>query len=776
MHDIVFLHPPTSFNKLRYPLSGVFGALVGSTDILGHEPVGMISMAHDLSRRGYKTKIFNVGKMLLDLRHRARTDIHPLRDFVQNLRAGVYAVGLHWAAHAPGAIELARLIKECHPEGVVLLGGITSTYYHREIMEKFPFIDLVVLGEVDGLIHEIVDGLLLGKPKETISNICYRRNGEVVVTQLRMPVKQNLFYVRGRGNDLIQPNTDFSKGGSDNIGNCMIPLVHGCQRSCPFCGGSGYFYKKYFRRNRAEVMNGKDVVASIKQSIQEGASGISLFGDVRFLGDPYWKELTQRLAQERMHFDLYLELFSPATKEYLEAWRSVTSGKVVMALSPESADLDVRQALGKQYSNEDIVRQVALATDSDVGLSMGFMFALPKQDFDSIKRTQDFINDLCHRFDRLMSYMFEPFLFIDPGSMIFDDPERYGYHMEDRSLQGLIRRLSRPHWYFTLNYCTKWMSKKEIIDAMFFVGSSRNELYMQFLGPSERNLFHRRLISQQKELVNILEQDRVTQDEAIEALIEETMDEQFRQMNVSITGPDFDMVQQKPVECSMCNVFNNTARMISKCYKEVDRHKDLLAVFEESGLFEEVIPVETYVEGLHIAMETGQEIREIPVKPPKEVWKRFRQLLSALEMTLERGLVEEYVRYDWALFLVSLYGDTCLRDLYESGSLPRDIRKSQVLLPLKNACVKLSYKFDGKVITKRHWLTLEKGPTYLVGSYMGVAHPVTKKEFEFLKGCGHRMSFFEFYKRVSGFAQEPRDFMDWLLSNGLILFAPSDNS
>ena len=171
MYDIVFLHPPSSFNKLKYPLSGVFGALVGSTDLLGHEPVGMISMAQDLSRSRYKTRIFNVGKMFLDLRYRGGTDTGPIRDFIKNLHAEIYAIGLHWAAHAPGAIELGRLIKEYHPESQVLLGGITATYYHKEIMTKFWFIDLVVLGEVDGFIREIVDSLLSGQPYGSIPNI-----------------------------------------------------------------------------------------------------------------------------------------------------------------------------------------------------------------------------------------------------------------------------------------------------------------------------------------------------------------------------------------------------------------------------------------------------------------------------------------------------------------------------------------------------------------------------------------------------------------------------
>jgi B12-binding domain/radical SAM domain protein len=774
MYDIVFLHPPSSFDKIKYPLSGVFGALVGSTDILGHEPVGMITMAHDLSRRGYKTKIFNVGKILLDLRYQGVTETSSIRDFIKNLQANIYAIGLHWAAHGPGAIELARVIKEYHPEGLVLLGGITATYYHKEIIEKFQFVDLVALGELDGLIHEIVEMLLGGQPYGSIPNICYRKSEKAVSTPLRPPLKDNLCYVRGQGSELIEPNTGFSREGQDDINNCMIPLVHGCQLSCPFCGGSRHFYKRYFSRNKAEVMSAEDVITNIKRSIYEGASGVSLFGDVRYLGDPYWRELTHMLAEEHLHFDLYLELFSPATPEYMAAWRNVTSGQVIIALSPESGDPDVRQALGKNYSNEDIIEQVALATDLGVSLSLGFLFALPKQDFASIVRTQDFINDLCHRFNRLISYMFEPLLFIDPGSLIFDNPKRYGYELEDRTLAGLIEALSRPHWYFSLNYSTKWMSKKEIIDAMFFVGSSRNALYMAFLGPSEENLFHKRLIAQHKELVNILEQDPNLGDEAIKNIIEKTVDQEFRHMNFSITGPDLDFVQQRPTKYSMGRVLRNAVRVISQCYSETKGEKDLLSVLEEIGIFGEGIPVETYKEQMLARWETEDDIYEISIRPPKRVWKKLDDLVSALGLSLEKGLVEDFVKYDWAVFLVNLYVDTCIKDLYEKRRPPKDIGESEVWLPLKNAYVKLKYKHRGQVVKKPSWLTVERGPTYVLISYTGETYPVTKQVFGFLRGCGYRIPFGRFYEMVMNFVEEPEHFMDWLLSHGFILFGPAD--
>ena len=90
-----------------------------------------------MSQKGYNTKIFNMGKMLLDLRYRGISDLSSIESFIKELSSSIYGIGLHWAAHAPGALELARLVKEYHPDSLVVLGGIASTYYHEEILRKF---------------------------------------------------------------------------------------------------------------------------------------------------------------------------------------------------------------------------------------------------------------------------------------------------------------------------------------------------------------------------------------------------------------------------------------------------------------------------------------------------------------------------------------------------------------------------------------------------------------------------------------------------------------
>ncbi len=173
-----------------------------------------------------------------------------------------------------------------------------------------------------------------------------------------------------------------------------------------------------------------------------------------------------------------------------------------------------------------------------------------------------------------------------------------------------------------------------------------------------------------------------------------------------------------------------------------------------------------------LIIKTGDQPDEISYEIPGQVYTIFYQLLSTLELNLEKGFIEEFIRYDWALFLVNLWNDVFLEDLSKGGVyLPKDLNEADVLLPLQNAYIEFNGKLNGKIIHEHGCLSLESGITHLLISFEGVGHSIDKEFFDFLKSCGHRLTFLEFYKKISNFIQEPKAFLDWLISQGFMLFS-----
>ena len=48
--------------------------------------------------------------------------------------------------HAHGAIEIARLVKQLHPEAKILFGGFSASYFYKELI-AYPEVDYVMRGD-----------------------------------------------------------------------------------------------------------------------------------------------------------------------------------------------------------------------------------------------------------------------------------------------------------------------------------------------------------------------------------------------------------------------------------------------------------------------------------------------------------------------------------------------------------------------------------------------------------------------------------------------------
>lgn len=79
------------------------------------------------------------------------------------------------------ALEAARLVKNINKNILTVLGGAHPTIMHSQIMQSYPFVDCVVIGEGEETLLEIAQG----KPFSDITGLAYRKDGQVLVTAQR---------------------------------------------------------------------------------------------------------------------------------------------------------------------------------------------------------------------------------------------------------------------------------------------------------------------------------------------------------------------------------------------------------------------------------------------------------------------------------------------------------------------------------------------------------------------------------------------------------------
>jgi hypothetical protein len=154
-----------------------------------------------------------------------------------------------------------------------------------------------------------------------------------------------------------------------------------------------------------------------------------------------------------------------------------------MEFSPESHEQAVRDAQEGEsgYTTEDmeaIIREALALRCSRIDIF--FMIGLPAQTIASVRETVEYCGHLFELGDKRLSCFISPMgPFIDPGSRGFEDPERFGYRLFARTLEQHRQLLIQPTWEHILNYETRWMTRRELVDATYDAAERLNELKMQ---------------------------------------------------------------------------------------------------------------------------------------------------------------------------------------------------------------------------------------------------------------------------------------------------------
>jgi radical SAM superfamily enzyme YgiQ (UPF0313 family) len=116
-------------------------------------------------------------------------------------------------------------------------------------------------------------------------------------------------------------------------------------------------------------------------------------------------------------------------------------------------------------------------------IDLFFMTGLPKQTYSSVLETVDYCRSLLERFrsyNKLFPFISPLAPFLDPGSIVFEAPEKYGYRLLCRTVEEHRQALMAPSWKYILNYETEWMNRDEIVYSTYEAGKRLNRLKAEF--------------------------------------------------------------------------------------------------------------------------------------------------------------------------------------------------------------------------------------------------------------------------------------------------------
>lgn len=479
-YDLVLVHAPSVYDfRKRSLLYGPVSDLIPSTPVFEMYPVGFMTIASLLADRGYKVRFLNLAA------HMLADEKYDVDRAISKIDSSVFGIDLHWLPHAHGSLEVAKMIKQAHPNSKVVLGGFSATYYHEEILRNHQQVDAVFLGDsTEKPMLQYMEALGKGAPLGSVQNIAYREGGKARSNGITHVV-QDLDEVEFdygliarmvlRSFDLTGhlPYSDWKRNPM-----LLVSTVRGCAFDCGTCMGACSSYDRNFRRERPAFRSPEKVMGDIRQIESYFRGTIFLLGYIQQPGDGYAEKLLSLIREERPDNEIAFEFFVPPSRELVEnIGRSVE--RFDAQISPDSHDPAVRDAQGRHYSNKDLESSVTeLLKAGARRTDMFFMVGLQKQDAESVQDTVRYSRQLMERLKAGESFL--PFIsplapFIDPGSEAFEAPDKFGYRLFARTLSEHRDLLLNPSWKHVLNYETEWLSRDGIVDATYSAGLGMND-------------------------------------------------------------------------------------------------------------------------------------------------------------------------------------------------------------------------------------------------------------------------------------------------------------
>jgi B12-binding domain/radical SAM domain protein len=444
-------------------------------------PLGFATMLAHLQQAGFQVRIMNLASRMVRSKR-----FDPDRA-IANIDTRAFGIDLHWLPHAHGALEAAKRAKQYHPETPVIFGGYSATYYHEELI-RHPFVDYILRGDsTEHPLEQLMLHILNGTAPVDVPNLTWKdRHGEIHINPQTYvpdsldhlildyhPVVKSV--IRDRN---LLDYVPFSHWVQYPI---MASLsVKGCTQNCTICGGSAFAGKQVSCRDKPAYRSPEKLAEDVRRLGALSRGPIFILGDLRQPGMEY----AQRFFRAVQGFDgaVLVEFFYPVTQDYIESLAAALPDFYV-EFSPESHDPIVRKASGKGYSNAGIEQTIEVCLNAGVKrFDLFFMIGLSQQTPASALDTVSYCQTLLERFEdpRLIPFTSPLAPFLDPGSLAYEQSERFGYIRHAHTLDDHRQRLLQPTWKHILSYETRWMDRHTLADITYESGFRLNRLKREF--------------------------------------------------------------------------------------------------------------------------------------------------------------------------------------------------------------------------------------------------------------------------------------------------------
>jgi anaerobic magnesium-protoporphyrin IX monomethyl ester cyclase len=237
----------------------------------------------------------------------------------------------------------------------------------RELLEAFPLIDIVAIGEGEGTAVDIATAIRDKKALDTIKGIGFHSARQIVLTG-----------PRERQKDLDRiPLPAYHLIDLKKYNNGGISISRGCPYGCTFCNLVGMWQRKVYARSNDLVLK------EIKYLRSNGKKIVSFVDDTFITNRSRTKALCQQLLKEGVDIHYVCQgRVDSIDQEMLALLKR--SGCREIFFGVESGSNQVLKKIKKQFTIETALKSIERTLQKGIAVTASFMWGFPfetKADF-----------------------------------------------------------------------------------------------------------------------------------------------------------------------------------------------------------------------------------------------------------------------------------------------------------------------------------------------------------------------------------------------------------
>ncbi len=318
-------------------------------------PSGLLSIGAYLESKGHTVEMSDMWEMSWEEIESTLKNINPDIIFTSCLTDSRLS-----------SFKLAKIAKKLNPNVVNVVGNAHATAMYEQILNNYPEIDYVVLGEGEITCLELIEGLNKNNPFN-VKGLAYKAfDGTICVTEKRPLANLDEFPFSKKHRFFINEPT-----------TALISTSRGCPYGCTYCS-----LTKFWQRWRGKSV--EKVIEEVDFLVQNGMKHL-IFNDDHFTYD---KERTMKIVE---HFKKYNFTWVMQTrvdkidKEMYDLFKETRC--TIVAFGVESISPTILKNIHKGYTIEQVKEAFRMGHEAGVPVQANIMIGCTGETEETLNET-----------------------------------------------------------------------------------------------------------------------------------------------------------------------------------------------------------------------------------------------------------------------------------------------------------------------------------------------------------------------------------------------------